>query len=924
MLLGKKLIAILSITIIFTILTGTTLAKSVYVISDTTDSNLAAYKIDGSSLVHQTNYICQSHPGGGMGAVGLAIDESEYGQFLFVTFEDENIIELVNAKAMQYVDVVTATGASNLAGIVVDQGRRKVYVVDRRKKYLYVYYWYPRIPELVLDGERVELEGLINNDIGGAWGLALDEENERLYVTSKQTNIRYYDTNDWSHDPNTDYITVTDSAIGIAIDVNDGYIYTGSGFFGTYLSKYNLSTDTETRVNVGSPVLGIAVDQDTSLVYITTFSGGTNPDRLIIYDSNLVKQPWDSGDIGNPAGVAVGTTVTYKPPLLKLTKVDNAGPDNRPSPGDYITYTITYDANGHSVSDVNIVDYLPSGVDFNSASDGGDYDSNSHTVTWSIGSLSPTDSNYVTLNVRIDQNAPVPLETIINFCEMESDSSYNTTYCLIPDIIYVDADANDGNDTGMSWRNAYLDLQSALARAGWGGGSEIWVAKGTYRPTADPDDDSGTFELVNGVAMYGGFAGTETALSQRNWVRNPTVLSGDIDNDGDRDVQCVVTASDVNEATIVDGFTIKMGSKAGVYSKDGGSPTIQHNKITENHSGVESYYSGLNITNCLIYSNGYNGIYCDGESTEVVNIKNSWICGNGTGGNGFGISSFFGLNIRNNTIANNANGYGISAEGNSDVTSCIIWGNGLGSLDPRYGNYDVTYSCIEGSYSGQGNINEDPLFYDDPNDPNNYHLSSDSNCIDAGDPGFADFNETDIDGEPRIVDGNEDGIERVDIGADEFYRSPADFDRNGIVNFIDYRVLASAWQTIPNDNDYNDICDLANNNSIDNNDLDVFCDDWLWEPAWVQPIETMMMMGGAMGGGMSLGLEVTTAEFYSVMTATAAGQQSAKMEPEQIEQLIKWLEEIWLGEDLPKGIDKDEWQRGIERIIESLKEELQN
>jgi hypothetical protein len=60
----------------------------VYVVSDTgasagDDSFIRAYKIDGNSLVYQINYkIIAKH------AIGLAIDESEYGQFLFVTFEE--------------------------------------------------------------------------------------------------------------------------------------------------------------------------------------------------------------------------------------------------------------------------------------------------------------------------------------------------------------------------------------------------------------------------------------------------------------------------------------------------------------------------------------------------------------------------------------------------------------------------------------------------------------------------------------------------------------------------------------------------------------------------------------------------------------------------------------------------------------------
>jgi hypothetical protein len=72
--------------IIFAVFASTAQAKSLYVISDidASPSRLRAYDIDGTSLVYQTGYNCVS----GTSAVGLAIDESEYGDFLFVTFEN--------------------------------------------------------------------------------------------------------------------------------------------------------------------------------------------------------------------------------------------------------------------------------------------------------------------------------------------------------------------------------------------------------------------------------------------------------------------------------------------------------------------------------------------------------------------------------------------------------------------------------------------------------------------------------------------------------------------------------------------------------------------------------------------------------------------------------------------------------------------
>ena len=131
MYLGKKLISLLlSLLFVFSII-SIAQAKSVYVIADTGTQIydipiIQAYSIQDSNLVYQADYNCV-HPL----AIGLAIDTDS--EFLFVTHEEYepeqipgNLIEIVNAKTMQYMDTVTAPGASNLAGIVVDQGKQKI------------------------------------------------------------------------------------------------------------------------------------------------------------------------------------------------------------------------------------------------------------------------------------------------------------------------------------------------------------------------------------------------------------------------------------------------------------------------------------------------------------------------------------------------------------------------------------------------------------------------------------------------------------------------------------------------------------------------------------------------------------------------------------------------------------------------------
>jgi hypothetical protein len=121
-------------------------------------------------------------------------------------------------------------------------------------------------------------------------------------------------------------------------------------------------------------------------------------------------------------------------------------------------------------------------------------------------------------------------------------------------IIYVKASASGANN-GTSWANAYKSLQSALGVAA--SGKQIWVTAGTYKPTTTTNRGF-TFTLKNGVAFYGGFAGTKTSLSQRNFTLHVTILSGDIGTVGvaaDNTYE-VVSGGGTNNTAILDGFRI--------------------------------------------------------------------------------------------------------------------------------------------------------------------------------------------------------------------------------------------------------------------------------------------------------------------------------------------------------------------------------
>ena len=104
-----------------------------------------------------------------------------------------------------------------------------------------------------------------------------------------------------------------------------------------------------------------------------------------------------------------------------------------------------------------------------------------------------------------------------------------STYAQVTsDTIYVDPSATGLND-GSSWANAYTNIVTAVGDAVVNGNTDVWVKQGTY---VAPDSGDYTFlSMNNGVHLYGGFDGTETILNQRNPINNPTILSGDVNQD---------------------------------------------------------------------------------------------------------------------------------------------------------------------------------------------------------------------------------------------------------------------------------------------------------------------------------------------------------------------------------------------------------
>ena len=210
------------------------------------------------------------------------------------------------------------------------------------------------------------------------------------------------------------------------------------------------------------------------------------------------------------------------------------------------------------------------------------------------------------------------------------------TYNLQSQIIFVKP---NGTGDGSTWDKARGDLRQALNASGYG--AQIWVAKGTYSPTncttCGENDRRIAFELPNGVALYGGFSGNETQLTQRNWIKNKTILSGDIDKDGTNahNTYNIFYLRNVSYETVIDGFTLTGGN-----ADSTASPS-------------ERYASGG-----AIYLDGRSGGFANPAINNCIFTANSAVGLGGAVFNNGGFNGFCSSTYKNCQFLNNYSGSG--------------------------------------------------------------------------------------------------------------------------------------------------------------------------------------------------------------------------------------------------------------------------
>lgn len=306
--------------------------------------------------------------------------------------------------------------------------------------------------------------------------------------------------------------------------------------------------------------------------------------------------------------------------------------------------------------------------------------------------------------------------------------------------VYVSKTGNNTNN-GQTWATAKLTVAAGLSTAL--AGDEVWVAAGIFVEN---------ITLKTGVALYGGFSGSETLLNQRNWVTSMTILDGNFLTGN-----VVTSPSGATATTRIDGFTIRNGRPTNVgagIACSSSSPTISNNVI---------------IGNAATTGTG-GGILCSGSAAPI--ISNNLIIGNSAATNGGGVACFSPSSptISNNTIVGNSGSRGggiYSSSASPTISNNIIALNSSGVFTSG-GTPVLQNNCIynpngtnyNGLSPGAGDISVDPQLV--ASGYGNYHLKSGSPCIDTGLDSVVQPGWLDMDGELRTQGAH------VDIGADEF------------------------------------------------------------------------------------------------------------------------------------------------------------
>jgi predicted outer membrane repeat protein len=302
----------------------------------------------------------------------------------------------------------------------------------------------------------------------------------------------------------------------------------------------------------------------------------------------------------------------------------------------------------------------------------------------------------------------------------------------------------DGSGDGSSWASASANLQAIINASA--AGDQVWVAAGTFRPGGNNNTDRlVSFNMKEGVAMYGSFVGTESALSERPAsvisAQPSTILSGElgaVDNLTDN-INNIFVNNNLSNTAILDGFVISdsyvLANGGGMLNRNS-SPTLSncyflsnrgssgsngggmYNDATSNPTLTNCIFTGntarqggaifsqetssVTITNCTFSNNRAldNGAIAGGSLIISSSTFNNNIAGPGPAGargGAISISSSSTNTFINNCVfsANEARGYGGAIyflDGRLTLTNCAFRGNkSTDDVGIRYGQGGALY-----------------------------------------------------------------------------------------------------------------------------------------------------------------------------------------------------------------------------------------
>jgi hypothetical protein len=468
----------------------------------------------------------------------------------------------------------------------------------------------------------------------------------------------------------------------------------------------------------------------------------------------------------------------------------------------------------------------------------GNRDLNFRGKAITLRSIDPDDSDMVAATVIDCQATEYDRHRGFYFHNKESGST------IVDGITITNGYAPDDIGGGIRCHVASPTIRNCIIKdntAGIISGSDKNYGGGMYNHWSSPTLINCTFS--GNSAQYGGgitnrYGGADPTLLNCTFIRNSARRGGGIHNQEGADPTLTNCTFSANSSTAYG---------AGMSNLYNSSPTLTNcsfvgNSSTQMAAGMNNNFDSCpTLANCVFRSNSatYDGGAMSNGNAGRPNLTNCIIIGNSAGryGGAMFCLSNCSATLTNCTFVGNSSSSGRALACNTyneeasnvQIINCILWDGGSEIWNNDNSTITVTYSNVQGSWPGTGNINADPRFV--TGSEGDYYLSQvaagqvvDSPCVDAGSDTAVSLG---MDAFTTRTDQLRD-LGMVDMGYHYPLIESADIDLDGDVDFKDYVILAAQWQYPPGI-PAADIAPPGGDGVVDGKDLALLVDSWLWE-----------------------------------------------------------------------------------------------